>query len=1043
MLDPVSNKIDFSAQEEAILEFWKSQNVFQRSIEERDPERSFVFYDGPPFATGLPHYGHILAGTIKDVVPRYQTMRGHRVERRFGWDCHGLPIENEIEKSLGISGRRKIEEFGVDKFNEACRGTVLKYAKDWERIVWRTGRWVDFENDYKTMDLSFMESIWWVFKQCWEKGLIYEGKKCMPFCPRCSTPLSNFEVQLAYKEVKDPAVIVSFRDAEDDAFSYLAWTTTPWTLPSNLALTVGADIDYAFVRRGDEIFVVAEALVESVFRGEEDLEVVRRAKGADLVGRRYRPLFPYFADLQGEGAFRVVAADFVTTEDGTGIVHTAPGFGEDDFTVGQQSGLPLVCPMDMEGRFTDEVADLAGMPVKEADALILERLKAEGRVFRKDQYIHNYPHCWRCDSPLFYRAITTWFLEVKRIKDAMLAANAETRWVPAHIRDGRFGKWLEGARDWAISRNRFWGTPLPIWKCPEGHATCLGSVAELESASGKDVTDIHKHFVDDLEIPCGEEGCEEKAHRIEEVLDCWFESGSMPYAQVHYPFENKDRFEKTFPADFIAEGLDQTRGWFYSLTVLGTTLFGKSPFKNVIVNGLVLAEDGKKMSKRLKNYPEPLQVIHDYSADAMRLALMHSPVVRAEDLKFSAAAVEHELRSLLIPLWNAYAFFVSYARTDGFDPTTMLHEGPFENPLDRWILSRLQGLERTVIEGMDAYDLQVSVNAFVAFIDDLTNWYIRRSRRRFWKSENDADKVQAHSTLYTVLLELSQVLAPYVPFVTEAIWRNLRSDAMADSVHLSLFPEPDEILTDPALETQMDRVIRAASMGRALRVKHEIKIRQPLQAITLVTRDRTERAQLEELAHLLEEELNVKEVRFTENEDDLVEISAKGNFRELGKRFGKSTPKVAAAIARLEPASIRRLERGETLTLEADGEQADVTLSDLVLHRSEKEGLLIENDGTLTVGLVTEITPELEAEGLAREFVSKLQNLRKQMGLEITDRIRVLYHVEDEKLARALEAHAGYVGREVLARELVRGESPQGEAQDINGIPVSVLVEKA
>ncbi len=1043
MLDPVSNKIDFSAQEEAILDFWKREDIFRRSIDERDPERSFVFYDGPPFATGLPHYGHILAGTIKDVVPRYQTMRGHRVERRFGWDCHGLPIENEIEKSLGISGRRKIEEFGVDKFNEACRGTVLKYAKDWERIVWRTGRWVDFEHDYKTMDLSFMESIWWVFKQCWEKGLIYEGKKCMPFCPRCSTPLSNFEVQLAYKEVKDPAVIVRFQDAEDDALSYLAWTTTPWTLPSNLALTVGADIDYVFVRRGDEVLVVAEALVESVFRGEEDLEIQRRVKGSDLAGRSYRPLFPYFADLEAEGAFRVVTADFVTTEDGTGIVHTAPGFGEDDFAVGEANGLPLVCPMDMEGRFTEEVADFAGMPVKEADQPILDRLKAEGRVFRKDQYVHNYPHCWRCDSPLFYRAITTWFLEVKRIKDAMLAANAKTRWVPAHIRDGRFGKWLEGARDWAISRNRFWGTPLPVWKCAEGHATCLGSVAELEAASGAQVTDIHKHFVDDLEIPCGEEGCDLPARRIEEVLDCWFESGSMPYAQVHYPFENKDRFEKTFPADFIAEGLDQTRGWFYSLTVLGTALFNTSPFKNVIVNGLVLAEDGKKMSKRLKNYPEPLQVIHDFSADAMRLALMHSPVVRAEDLKFSAAAVEHELRSLLIPLWNAYAFFVSYARTDGFDPTTMLHEGPFENALDRWILSRLQGLERTVIDGMDAYDLQVSVNAFVDFIDDLTNWYIRRSRRRFWKSENDADKVQAHSTLYTVLLELSQVVAPYVPFISEAIWRNLRTDAMADSVHLSLFPEPDEKLADPALETQMDRVIRAASMGRALRVKHEIKIRQPLQAITLVTRDRAERALLEELAHLLEEELNVKEVRFTENEDDLVEISAKGNFRELGKRFGKATPKVAAAIAKLEAPLIRRLEAGETLTLDAGEVQAEVTLSDLVLQRSEREGLLIENDGTLTVGLVTEITPELEAEGLAREFVSKVQNMRKQMGLEITDRIRVRYQVEDEKLAQALAAHGDYVKREVLARELVRADAPQGEPHDLNGIPVTITLEKA
>ncbi|MCA9322734.1 MAG: isoleucine--tRNA ligase, partial [Planctomycetes bacterium] len=1003
MLDPVSNKVDFAAQEEDVLAFWKDQDVFRRSVEQRPEDQSFVFYDGPPFATGLPHYGHLLAGTIKDVIPRYQAMRGRRVERRFGWDCHGLPIENEIEKSLGISGKKQIEEYGIDRFNEACRGTVQRYAGEWERIVMRAGRWVDFRNDYKTMDLSFMESIWWVFKTCWDKGLIYEGKKSMPFCPRCSTPLSNFEVQLAYKEVKDPALTVGFRAIDDDRLVFLAWTTTPWTLPSNLALTVGSDIDYDFVELEGTTYVCASARRDALFGKEESARVMRQAKGHELVGRHYVPLFPWFSTLAAEGAFRIVGGDFVTTEDGTGIVHTAPGFGEDDFNIGQAEGIPLVCPMDMEGQFTDEIPEYEGRFVKDVDDLVIRRLKEEGKLFRKEAYVHNYPHCWRCDSPLFYRAITTWFLSVAPIKEAMQAANAETNWVPAHLRDGRFGNWLANARDWAISRNRYWGTPLPVWKCEDGHATCLGSVAELQEKSGATVVDLHKHIVDDLVITCPEAGCKKTAHRIEEVLDCWFESGSMPYAQVHYPFENKVWFESNFPADFIAEGLDQTRGWFYSLTVLGTALFGTSPFRNVIVNGLVLAEDGKKMSKRLKNYPEPLEVINACGADAMRLALMHSGAVRAEDLRFSKAAVELELRSILIPLWNAYAFFVSYARTDGFDPACDLDPAAPTNPLDRWILSRLQGLETTVTASMDAYDLKVSVDAFVAFVDELTNWYIRRSRRRFWKSEDDADKCQAHSTLYRVLLELSQVLAPYVPFVAEVIWRNLRTAEHADSVHLSDFPAPDASLRDPELDRHMDRAIRAASMGRALRVKHEIKVRQPLSAIILVTRDAAERQALETLSQLVREELNVKELRFTANEDDLVKVSAKGNFRALGQRLGKDTPKIAALVPGLDTKAIRALEAGETLVLEAGDIRCEITIDDLVLHREQREGLLVENDGTLTVGIETELTPELIAEGHARELVSRLQGLRKDMDLELTDRVTVHFATDDDELAAAIE----------------------------------------
>ena len=1042
MLDPVSNKVDFPRVEADVLAFWKDRNIFQRSIDERPADRAFVFYDGPPFATGLPHYGHILAGTIKDVVPRYKTMRGYRVSRRFGWDCHGLPVENEMEKQLQISGKKAIEAYGIHEFNEACRSIVLRYAGEWETIIGKTGRWVDFKNDYKTMDLDYMESIFWVFKSIWDKGLIYEGKRSMPICPRCSTPLSNFEVLQGYKEVKDPAITVKFPVVGSPNTFILAWTTTPWTLPSNLALTVGPEIDYVRVKRGDETFVCAAARAAALFGTEPDHEIVATLKGKDLVGMRYEPLFPYFAGLAAEGAFRVIDGDFVTTEDGTGVVHTAPGFGEDDFVAGQKHGLPLVCPMDMEGKFTSEVADYAGQNVKDADPKIVERLKSSGLLFAKTTILHNYPHCWRCESPLYYRAITTWFLKIDPLKEAMLAANAQTTWVPANLRDGRFGNWLAGARDWAISRNRYWGAPLPVWRCETcGKLQCVGSIRELETLSGQEVTDLHKHFTDKIELPCSEKGCDGRAKRIPEVLDCWFESGSMPYAQVHYPFENKDWFEANFPADFIAEGLDQTRGWFYSLTVIGTALFGKSPFKNVVVNGMVLAEDGKKMSKRLKNYPEPMEIVSTMGADAMRLALMDSPVVRAEELRFSEAAVDQELKNILIPLWNSYAFFVSYARTDGFDPERDLVAEASPNPLDRWIVSRLNGLVGEVIESMDRYDLQGAVGAFVRFIDELTNWYIRRSRRRFWKSENDGDKRFAHSTLYRVLKDLVHVIAPYVPFVAEAIYRNLRTEADPESVHLALFPvvKPDEI--DRALDRHMDRAIRAASMGRALRVKHNLKVRQPLPALLLVTTDAAEAKALAELSPLIRDELNVKEVRFTDNEDDLVVVSAKGNFRVLGARLGKDTPKIAAAVATLTSADIRALQRGEKRTVTAQGASAEVTIDDLQIARQQREGLVVENDGTLTVALETTLTPELLAEGHAREFTSKIQGLRKDMDLEITDRIRVTYSSGAE-LAQAIEAYRDHIMNEILATELVYMASGQATEIDVNGFVCRVAIEK-
>ncbi len=1038
MFPQVSTKVSFPRLEEKILELWREGKVFARSLAQRKGCPEYVFYDGPPFATGLPHYGHLLAGTIKDVIPRYQTMRGKLVERRFGWDCHGLPVEYEMEQTLKISGKREIERYGIDKFNEACRGIVLRYTSQWEAIVERMGRWVDFKNHYRTMDPDYMESLWWVFKTIWDKGLLYEGTKSMPYCPRCATPLSNFEVQQNYVEVEDPALTVRFRACTREKTYYLAWTTTPWTLPSNVALAVGAEIPYVLIddKEDGNRYILAEARVGLYWRSPEKYTVLERFPGAKLAGEAYEPLFPYFAAKVSEGAFKLHTAEFVATDEGTGIVHIAPGFGEEDHELAKKNGIPVVCPVDAEGCFTAEVPDWQGTFVKDADEAITRRLKAEKKLVHREKYAHNYPHCWRCESPLIFRAISTWFVRIEPIKAAMLEANQAVNWVPAHIKDGRFGKWLEGARDWAVSRNRYWGTPLPIWKCGCGKTVCVGSRAELERLSGVKLADLHKHFVDTVTIPCA--GCKGAMTRVPEVLDCWFESGSMPYAQNHYPFEHKAWFDANFPADFIGEGLDQTRGWFYTLVVLGTALFGKAPFKNVVVNGLVLAENGQKMSKRLKNYPEPREVIDRYGADALRLYLLYSPLVRAEDLRFAEKGVQDKLRTILLPLWNALCFFANYANIDGWTPAQS--EEPSEL-LDRWIMSSLQRLKRQVVASMDAYDLQDSIEPLVAFIEDLTNWYIRRSRRRFWKSGDDADKRAAYTTLYRVLAELSRVIAPFVPFVAEELYRTLKQEGEPESVHLCDFPLPDPRYEDEVLDALMGRVIEAAGMARGLRVKHKLKIRQPLPALILVTRDKAERDGLAQLTELLRDELNVKDIRLAENEDDLVDIAAKPDFKALGPRLGPRLKQVVPLIAKLDRATLRRLEAGGTIELQPGGEPVAIGFGDIVLTRTEKAELIVENSGTLTVGLDTHLTPALIAEGLAREFVNKVQSMRKDAEFEITDRVEVRFKA-DAEVARALEEHTQYVAGEILADVLAPavGELAGAETWDLNGHEVAITV---
>ena len=1039
MLESVSNKVKFPDMEEGILAFWEEHDTFEKSLEMRKDAQEYVFYDGPPFATGLPHYGHLLAGTIKDIVPRYQSMRGHLVRRRFGWDCHGLPVEYEMEQELKISGKKDIEALGVGVFNEKCRGIVLRYTEEWRRVVTRMGRWVDFDNDYKTMSTPYMESIWWVFKTLWDKGLIYEGQKILPYCSRCTTPLSNFETNQGYKDVQDPAITLRFTLKEQKNTSILAWTTTPWTLPSNLALAVGPDIDYVKVKDGDECYILAESRLTAYYKDEADYEVVARLKGRELEGLTYEPLFDYFADLAEEGAFRVGLADYVSTEDGTGIVHTAPGFGEDDYSLGKTMGLPVLCPVDDSGCFTEDVTDYAGRPVKECDSDIIRRLKEEGKLIHRSTIMHSYPHCWRCDSPLIYRGISTWFVKVEQIRDLIVENNQEIHWVPGHLKDGRFGKWIENARDWAISRNRYWGTPLPIWKSEDGEEMiCVGSVEELETLSGQKVEDLHKHFVDDITFKSPESG--KLMRRIPEVLDCWFESGAMPYAQNHYPFENKKEFDDHFPADFIAEGLDQTRGWFYTLMVLSTAVFNRPAFRNVVVNGLILAENGLKMSKRLKNYPDPTYMINTYGADALRLYMINSPVVRAEDLCFSEEGVKHALRHFLIPLWNAYTFFVTYARIDHWTPDAK-QSGGKSNLLDRWILSSLDRLTQDVVDAMDQYELQRSVRPFVRFIEDLTNWYIRRSRRRFWKSSDDSDKAEAYATLYEVLLQLSQIAAPFVPFISESIYCNLRSDDMPESVHLCDFPLTDGSARDVELEQQMELVMSVVSMGRQLRSEHNLKVRQPLKGIHMVSRDAVALNTVGELKQIIAEELNVKEVWLSDRETELVTLQAKPNFKVLGPRLGKAVKKAFPVIKKLSQDVLETLLEGGSTTIEVDGVSLALTAADLVVERLPKNELAVASDGALVVALETVVSPELEQEGLARELVNKIQNMRKDAELDVVQRIHVLLN-GDKAVLDAVDVHREYIATETLATAIERLDVADESASewDINGRVCRIMV---
>ena len=1039
MAEPAQSSPTFSFvdMEHEILEFWEEGQIFQQTLENTREKKPYIFYDGPPFATGLPHHGHIVASTIKDIVPRYWTMKGRHVLRRFGWDCHGLPIEHEIDKQLNMSAQQAVEEMGVAGYNKQCRAIVQRYVGEWRHTITRLGRWVDFDDDYKTMDTWYMESVWWVVKQLWDKGLIYQGVKVMPVSTAMGTPLSNFEANQNYMDVQDPAITVLFKLVDEDAY-LSAWTTTPWTLPSNLAICVGAEIDYVKAHDpelGADIYVAADRLGDF-----GDFEVEAKLKGRDLVGRRYEPLFPYFADEATRGAFVVVADDYVTTESGTGMVHQAPAFGEDDHRIAKAVGLSaLVCPVTPNGIFTDEVTDFAGQYVKDADKNIIRDLKDRGLLYRQEVIQHSYPYCYRSDTPLIYRAIPSWYVEVTRIVDKLVDNNQQIRWVPEHIKDGRFGNWLEGAIDWSISRNRVWGNPIPIWiNDVTGSQVCIGSIDELEQYTGVRVDDLHREHVDPLTFEvAGEQGT---YRRIEEVLDTWFDSGSMPYAQLHYPFENEKVFKAGFPAEFIAEGLDQTRGWFYTLTVLAAALYDKPAFRNVIVNGMVMAKDGKKMSKRLRNYTPPDDLMETYGADALRLYLINSGLMRGEEQRFSDSGVRDMTRRALLPWYNAFSFLKTYAEIDHWSPDKGQHRG--DNILDHWIISRLQTLKANVGREMEVYKLYNVVPQLFDFIEDLTNWYIRLNRARFWGEEITADKIAAYSTLYATLYELCQVMAPFAPFLAEHLYHQLCTlgggEAKPESVHLCDYPEPESQLIREELEVAVDRMQQVVLLGRQKREEVKIGLRTPLRALTIVNRDQALLDELGKLEGYIKAELNVQAVSYDIDEAAHIQVVAKPNFPVLGKRLGKRMKDFQQHIQALTSDQIVALQSNGEITVEGEA----FTLEEIHVLQQAREGTNTISNSQIAVDLDCSLDDTLVRGGYAREIVNRIQRHRKEINLNVADRIEVRFEA-DAQLLIAVDEHRGYIMDETLATTFVAEAPKRGiVVAEIDGMTFRFAISK-
>ncbi|MSP13124.1 MAG: isoleucine--tRNA ligase [Chloroflexi bacterium] len=1055
MFKPVEAKVDLVQMEADILRFWKARDIFRKTMTEREGYPPYVFYEGPPTANGRPGIHHVLARVFKDLFPRYYTMKGRYVVRKAGWDSHGLPVELEIEKELGFTGKKDIEAYGIAAFNRKCRESVYRYLAEWEQITDRIGYWVDLQDAYVTLSNTYIESVWWILKQMWDKGLLYQGYKVVPYCPRCGTPLSDHEVALGYRDVEDPSVYIKFPLRDEPGTYFLVWTTTPWTLPGNVALAVGKDIEYVLVEaaateenRASEKLILAKALMETALQGE--YRVLKSFKGRDLLNQHYRPLYTFLPVEQN--ANYVVAGDFVSTGEGTGIVHIAPAFGADDMALAKEHGLPILVTVDSQGKFIDEVYPWRGIFVKDADSRIATDLQNRNLLHRTLPYRHAYPFCWRCGTSLLYYARTTWYLETTRLKDRLVDNNELIKWYPEHVQYGRFGNWLENNVDWALGRERYWGTPLPIWQCAScRHQEAIGSIAELQERSGQSLRedmDLHRPYVDEISFKCPD--CRGRMERVPELIDVWFDSGAMPLAQWHYPFENKERFFQQFPADFICEGVDQTRGWFYSLHAIGTLLFDQPSFRNVVCLGLILDAQGEKMSKSRGNVVDPLMVLDGNGADATRWYLFTASPA-GQERRFSTELVNEVVRRFLLTLWNTYTFFVTYANMDEWQP----HMGDSNarpgvsasHHLDRWILSELHSLIEEVDDKLANYDVTGAARPIEAFVDLLSNWYIRRSRRRFWKSEQDSDKSAAYATLYECLVTVAGLLAPFTPFIAEELYQNLvrtTNPRTPESVHLSWFPRMDPARVDRELMKAMRLAMRMASLGHAARNKASIKVRQPLARAVIRLRSAADRELLEPLASQIADELNVKQLSLVENDQALVRLRLRPVLARLGRRLGELLPQVTAYLAADTGEMAAQLAAGQSVTIRLGRQAIELAPEDVLVDMAPREGFVTADEGGYLVAITTDLTPELVDEGLARELVRRIQGLRKTANFALGDRI-ITYYQGDVGLQQVMSNFGEYIRSETLSSTLLEGvpvEVAARESIDIDGMRVRLGVKR-
>ena len=1038
MYKKVSTDMNFVEREKQVEKFWEDNQIFEKSMKVREGNPSYVFYDGPPTANGKPHIGHVETRVIKDMIPRYRTMKGYQVPRKAGWDTHGLPVELEVEKKLGLDGKDQIEKYGVEPFIEQCKESVWKYEGMWEDFSHTVGFWADMKNPYVTYHNDYIESEWWALKEIWKKGLLYEGHKIVPYCPRCGTPLSSHEVAQGYKDVKERSAVVRFKVKGEDAY-ILAWTTTPWTLPSNVALCVNPDEDYVKVTSKGYTYYMAAALVDTVLG--EGAEILEHYQGKDLEFKEYEPLFPYAEKRIGnKKAYYVVCDTYVTLTDGTGVVHIAPAFGEDDSKVGHRYDLPFVQLVNEKGEMTEETP-WAGTFCKKADMAVLQALEDKDLLFDAPLFEHSYPHCWRCDTPLIYYARETWFIRMTAVKEDLIRNNNTINWIPESIGKGRFGDWLENVQDWGLSRNRYWGTPLPVWQCDSGHHDCIGSIEELKEKADNcpDDIELHRPYIDAVTIKCPK--CGKEMHRVPEVIDCWFDSGSMPFAQHHYPFENKEIFEKQFPAQFISEAVDQTRGWFYSLLAISTLLFNKAPYENVIVLGLVQDENGQKMSKSKGNAVDPFDALQTYGADAIRWYFYTSSAPWLPS-RFAGKTVVEGQRKFMGTLWNTYAFFVLYANIDNFDATKYSLEYDKLAVMDKWLLSRLESTVKAVDDNLANYRIPEAAKALQSFVDDMSNWYVRRSRERFWAKGMEQDKINAYMTLYTALVTVAKAAAPMIPFMTEDIYQNLVKsiDASApESIHLCDFPEVHENWIDPKMEEDMADLLEIVVMGRAARNTANIKNRQPIGTMYV----KSEFQLSEFYKEIIEDELNVKEVVFKDDIADFISYSFKPQMRTVGPKYGKLLNKIKTVLSELDGnKAMAELKSTGELKLDIDGQEIVLLEEDLLIDMAQMEGYVSESDHTITVVLDTNLTPELIEEGFVRELVSKIQTMRKEAGFEVMDKIRV-YAKDNDKIVDIMKNHGDEIKSEVLAEDIVTGETKGYEKEwNINSEKVTMAVER-